>query len=57
MESLGLVDLTPCLFWTRCPIIVAVVEGQYLVALVSVRPGHEEKLPAPIAVNHVDQTG
>ena len=40
--GLGLVDLTPCRFWTRCPMIVAVVEGQYLVALASVSPGHEE---------------
>ena len=40
--GLGLVDLTPFCFWTRCSIIVAVAEGQYLVALGSVRPGHEE---------------
>ena len=25
---LGLVDLTPCSFWTRFPMIVAVAEGQ-----------------------------
>ena len=57
MGSLGLADLTPCLFWKRCPMILAVAEGQYLVALESVRPGHEEKFPALIAVNHVERTG
>ena len=41
-ESLVFVDLTPCLFWTRCPMIVDVAEGKYLVALASVSPGHEE---------------
>ena len=40
--SLGLVGLTPCLFWTRCPMIVAVAEGQYLVTLASVSSIHEE---------------
>ena len=40
--GLGLVDLTPYRFWTRCPMIVAVAEGQYLVSLESVSPGHEE---------------
>ena len=39
--GLGIVDLTPCCFWTRCPIIVAVAEGQYLVSLESVIPGHK----------------
>ena len=39
---LGLVDLNPCLFLTRYPMIVAVARGQYLVALVSVSPGQEE---------------
>ena len=55
--SLGLVDLTPCLFWTRCPMIVDVDEGQYLVALASASPSQEEKLPALMAVNHVERTG
>ena len=40
--GLGLVDLTPCCFWTRCSMIVASEDGQYLVALASVIPGHEE---------------
>ena len=40
--SLGLVDLTPWYFWTRCTMIVAAADGQYLVALVSVSPNHEE---------------
>ena len=40
--GLGLVDLTPWRFWTRCPMIVASAEGQYLVALARVIPGHDE---------------
>ena len=40
--GLGLVDLTPCRFWTRFTMIVVVAEGQYLVALAGVSPGHEE---------------
>ena len=40
--SLGLVDLTPCLFWKRCHMIVAVAEGKYLVVLASVSPVQEE---------------
>ena len=40
--GLGLVDLTPWLFCTRCPMIVASVDGQFLVALVIVSPGHDE---------------
>ena len=40
--GLGLVDMNPCRFWTRCPMIVAAADGQYLVALASVSPGHEE---------------
>ena len=40
--GLGLVDLTPWRFWTRCPMMVALVEGQYLVVLVRVRPGHND---------------
>ena len=42
VEGLGLVDLTPCRFWTRCPMIVASAYGKYLVALVSIRPGYNE---------------
>ena len=38
--GLGLVDLTPWIFWTRCPMMVESAYGQYLVALASVRPGH-----------------
>ena len=38
----GLVDLTPWRFLTRCPIMVALAEGQYLVALSRVIPGHNE---------------
>ena len=52
MGSLGLVDMTPYLFWTRCPMIVAVAKGQYVVALASAIPGHNL-----IAFNHVDWTG
>ena len=37
--------------------IVAVSEGQYLVALESVSSGHEEQLPELIDVNHVERTG
>ena len=40
--SLGLVDLNPCLFCTRYPMIVAVAEGKYLVALASVSPVQDE---------------
>ena len=39
--GLGLVDLIPWRFGTRCPMIVASEDGQYLVALASVRPGHD----------------
>ena len=42
VEGLGLVDLTPWRFWTRCPMVVASAYGQYLVALASVIPGHDE---------------
>ena len=38
----GLVDLMPWRFWTRCPMVVASAEGQYLVALARVSPGHDE---------------
>ena len=40
--GLGLVDMTPFRFWGKCPMIVAVVEVQYLVALANVSPSHEE---------------
>ena len=40
--GLGLVDLTPCCFWTRCHMIVASADGEYLVALESVSPSREE---------------
>ena len=39
---LGLVNLTPRSFWTRCPMMVALAEGKYLVALARVGPGHDE---------------
>ena len=38
----GLVDLTLWRFWTRCPMMVASAEGQYLVALSIVSPGHDD---------------
>ena len=38
--GLGLVDLTPWIFWTKCPMIVAAADGKYLVALAGVSPGH-----------------
>ena len=37
--------------------MVALVEGKYLVALVRVRPGHNEYFPAIIELSHVDRTG
>ena len=37
----GLVYLTPWRSWTICPMIVETVDGQYLVALASVSPGHK----------------
>ena len=40
--SLGLVDFTPWIFWLRFPIMLASVEGKYLVALEIVSPGHDE---------------
>ena len=40
-----------------CPMIVAVAEGKYFVALASVSPGQEEYLPALMVVNHVERTG
>ena len=39
---LVLVDLTPWIFGTRCTMVVALAYEQYLVALVSVIPGHYE---------------
>ena len=38
----GLVDLTPWRFLTRCPIMVALAEGQYLVTLARVSLGHDK---------------
>ena len=40
--GLDLVDMTPGRFWTRCPMIVASADGQYLEALASISPGHDE---------------
>ena len=37
--------------------VVASAEGKYLVALVRVRPGHDDYFPAPMALIHVDCTG
>ena len=39
---LGLVELTPWSFGTRGLMMVALAEGQYLVALMSVSPGHDD---------------
>ena len=36
--------------------MVAVADGQYLVALVSVRPGQDEWLPELMDLNHVEWT-
>ena len=55
--GLGLVGLNPCRFWTRYPMIVAVAEEKYLIALSSVSPGHNYQLPVLIYFNHVDRTG
>ena len=40
--GLGLVDLMNLRFWTIWPLMVDLAEGQYLVALVRVRHGHDE---------------
>ena len=56
MVSFVLVDLTLCLFWTRFPMMMAVEDGQYLVALAIVRPGQEEELPALMDFNYVERT-
>ena len=37
--------------------MVALAEGQYLVVLASISPGHDEKFPEPMAFSHVEQTG
>ena len=37
--------------------MVASADGQYLVALESVIPGHDDEFPAPIAFNNLDRTG
>ena len=37
--------------------MVALVDGKYLVVLVSVSPGHDYYFPAPMAFSHVDRTG
>ena len=41
VRGLGLVDLNPCYFWKRCPMIVAAADGKYLAALARVNPSHE----------------
>ena len=40
--GLGLIDLTTWSFWTRCTMMVALAEGQYLVELARVSPVHDE---------------
>ena len=40
--GLGLVDLTPWRFWKRCPMMVALEDGQHLVALATISPGHDD---------------
>ena len=40
-----------------CPMMVALAEGKYFVSLVRVRPGHNEYLPAHMALSHVGWTG
>ena len=37
--------------------VVALAEGQYLVALARVSPGHDEHFPAPMDLSHVDRNG
>ena len=37
--------------------VMALVEGQYLVTVAIVIPGHDEYFPAPMALRHVDCTG
>ncbi len=41
----------------KWPLIVSSDEGQYFAALVYVRPGQEEKLPAFMAAIQVEHTG
>ena len=55
--GLGLVDHTPWRFWTRCPIMVALTEGKYLVTLARVIVGHDDSFSALMAFSHVDRTG
>ena len=52
-----LVKRTPCRPWTRWPSIVSLVEVQYFVVLVNVKPVHEAYFPALMSSSHVDQTG
>ena len=40
--GLGLFELTSWSFGTRCRMMVALADGQYLVALASVSPGPDE---------------
>ena len=40
--GLGLVDLMPWRFCTRCPMMVDLAEGKYLVALANTSLGHDE---------------
>ena len=37
--------------------MVTLAEGQYLAALVRVRPGHNENFPVPMSLIHVDRNG
>ena len=51
-----LVERTPCLDCVRWPLMVSSLVGQYLDALVYMRPGQVEKLLALIAASQVDLT-
>ena len=52
-----LVERTPCIPWTRCPSIVSLAEGQYFLAFIIVKPGHEAYFPALMASSQLDLTG
>ena len=52
-----LVERMPSLAWVRLPFTVSSLLGQYLEALVYVRPVQVEKLPDLMAASQVDLTG
>ena len=56
----GVVCCVDCIFlncWCRCPLIVEVDFGRYLVISSGVNPGHVEKKTSLIALMNVEGTG